>query len=216
MIESSNMPEEQPEENWYVLFVLAPKQEQISQLLCERGLKAFVPKMEYYRRDSRETAVKPMFPGYIFIRTALTQTEFDRLLAGLGDQKDGMIRQLKEEGASALRKEEQEYFMHLLDEDGVAKMSLAYLKKGKAKVTEGPLAYFEDHIVKVDKHNRAAWLDLEFMDRRIMAGLTIMEKEKPQPDGKRTGNDGGAGWEKQVQIEGQTVDLEELTRKMMG
>ena len=49
-----------------------------------------------------------MFPGYVFIRSELGQEAFDRLLTELGERKQGMIRQLKEEGTTAMRKEERE------------------------------------------------------------------------------------------------------------
>lgn len=199
-------------ENWFILFALVAKQEQISNVLREQGLNAFVPMMEYYRRDIRNIAIKPMFPGYVFVRTCLKQAAFDHLLYQLGDQKQGFIKQLKEEGTAAMREEEVEYFTHLLDDKGVARMSYAYLQRGKAVVTEGPLAYYQEHIVKVDKHNRIAYLDLEFMDRRIETGLEIRQKEKKK-QGRQTGT-GEQG--RQAEIEGQTIDLEELKSRMMG
>ena len=52
-------------------------------------------------------------------------------------------------------------------------MSQAYLQDGKAVIIEGPLKSFENNIVKVDRHNQYAYLDLSFMDRRIKVGLNI-------------------------------------------
>ena len=116
-----------------------------------------------------------------------------------------MIKQLKEEGAAAMRQEEIDFFSHLLDEQGIARMSRAYLKGGRAAVVDGPLKYFEERIVKVDRHNRLAWLDFEFMNRRVQAGLTISQEYQPAAEpGEATLADGT------------TLDIEELKSKMMG
>lgn len=196
------------QENWYILYALVDRQEQLCSVLSQQGLRAFVPKMEYYRRDRKELAVKAMFPGYVFIRSELGQEAFDRLLTELGERKQGMIRQLKEEGTTAMRKEEREFFSHLLDDTGLSKMSYGYLKGGRAVVTEGPLLHFQERIVKTDKHNRLAWLDFEFMHRRIQAGLTIQKAQQAPPENTEPG--------KMFLDDGTTVDIEKLKSKMMG
>ena len=112
------------------------------------------------------------------LRTELVQKEFDNLVEALRGRCWGFIKQLKDAGAAAMRAEEIEFFRFLLDESGLARMSYGYLRKqengrDKAVITEGPLQYFEDRIVKVDRHNRCAWMDFAFMGRKVQAGLTI-------------------------------------------
>ena len=164
------------EENWYVLFVLVAKEKKLCSLLTKKGLHAFIPQMEYYRRDIKGNALKPLFPGYIFIRSEMKQCDFDNFLYKLEDQKDGLIKQLKEDGVSALRKEEIEMFKELLNSKGILEMSQAFIKDNRAIVTSGPLTRYQDHIVKVDKHNKLAYLDIEFMNRQILVGLNIKSK----------------------------------------
>lgn len=176
-------------------------------MIRNQGLNAFVPIMEYYRRDIKDIAVKPMFPGYVFVRTDIGQKEFDTMLFQLGDQKQGMIKQLKEEGTSAMREEEIDFFEHLLDERGISKMSYAYLQGKRAVVTEGSLRHFQERIVKVDRHNRLAWLDFEFMNRKIQAGLTICSKQELVPDEDA---------DEATLEDGTTINIEELKSKMMG
>lgn len=195
------------QKNWYILFALATKQEQLCNVIRNQGLNAFVPIMEYYRRDIKGIAVKPMFPGYVFVRTDIGQEEFDAMLFRLGDQKQGMIKQLREEGTSAMREEEIDFFEHLLDEQGVSKMSRAYLQGSRAVVTEGSLKYFQDRIVKVDRHNRLAWLDFEFMNRKVQAGLTICSKKELVPE---------TDMDEATLEDGTVIDIEELKSKMMG
>lgn len=167
-------------ENWYILFALAEKQEQVCNVIRNQGLHAFLPMMEYYRRDRKAIEVKPMFPGYIFVRTLMQQQDFDQMLFSLGDQKYGLIRQLKREGSTAMRKSEIEFFRQLLTEDGISKMSYGYLQNKKAVITEGAIRPFQDKIVKVDRHNKIAWLDFEFMNRQIQSGLWLDQKYESQ------------------------------------
>lgn len=163
-------------ENWYILFALAEKQEQVCNVIRNQGLHAFLPMMEYYRRDCREIVTKPMFPGYIFVRTGMQQQDFDQMLFSLGDQKHGLIRQLKREDSTAMRKSEIDFFQKLLTEDGISKMSYGYLQNKKAVVTQGAIQPFQDRIVKVDRHNKIAWLGFEFMNRQIQSGLWLDPK----------------------------------------
>ena len=79
------------EENWYILFVQSERQSRICDILCEEGVNAFLPMMEYYRRDMKGITRKPMFPGYIFVRTELVQKEFDNLVEALRGRCWGFI-----------------------------------------------------------------------------------------------------------------------------
>lgn len=230
-------------ENWYVLFTMVVNQERACMVLRREGLNAFLPSMEYYRRDSKSIETKPMFPGYLFIREKLDQREIDQKLEQLAGRVN-YVRQLKEDGIpSPLSSEEIGMFTNLLDEAGVLRMSKAYLnlKTGKAVVTEGPLRHYQDSIVKVDKHNRLAWLELRFMDKNLQAGIEIQmnaagvgknakkperimgknpdakedtEEEKRRPAEKRAeerANESTEGNES-ILLE---IDLEELKSKMM-
>lgn len=161
--------------NWYILFVQTEKQSQLCFLLEQEGVHAFLPMMEYYRRDRKGLAEKPMFPGYIFVQSELTQKEFDDLLDSMEERRWGFIRQLKEEGGSALMEEEKVFFQWLLDDGGTARMSYGYLNPaGKAVITYGPLIGCERHIRKTDRHNRLVLMDFAFREEPVKLGLTIL------------------------------------------
>ena len=68
--------------------------------------------------------------------------------------------------------------LKLLNDEGILEMSQAFIEDKRAKVIEGPLIYYQNHIVKVDKHNKLAYLDIEFMNRQILVGLNIKCKIK--------------------------------------
>ena len=161
--------------NWYILFVQTEKQSQLCALLEQEGVHAFLPVMEYYRRDRKGLAEKPMFPGYIFVQSEMEQKEFDNLLDSMEGRRWGFIRQLKEEGGTALTEEERAFFQWLLDDSGIARMSYGYLNPaGKAVITYGPLIGCEKHIRKTDKHNRLVLMDFAFREEPVKLGLTIL------------------------------------------
>lgn len=131
-------------DNWYVLFALVAKENKLCSVLRRKGLDAFIPKIEYYRRDIKGNTLKMLFPGYIFVRSEMKQSDFDNLLYELGEQRDGLIKQLKDDGVTALRDEEIEMFNKLLNSEGILEMSQAFIEDNKAKVIYGPLIHYQD------------------------------------------------------------------------
>lgn len=160
--------------NWYVLYILSQKSNKIiTNLNRKKELIAFIPEYEICHRKTKEITIKPMFSNYIFVKTDLNQSGFNDLLLKMKDENDGLIKQLKNCETSALRESEIEFFQMILDEQYIVRLSYGYQENGITHVTKGPLKPFEKHIVKVDKHNQCAYLDLLFFDRRIMLGIDI-------------------------------------------
>lgn len=158
--------------NYYVLYCQTLKAEKVcSRLNKKDGIYAYIPKMEYYFRLHDEIVLKVMFPGYVFIKTELNQLEFDELLYSLNEERDGIIKELKKTDVSALTKDEVNLFKKLLDDEGILRMSYGYKKNKMTIVTSGPLIYFENCIIKTDKRDMIAVLDIKFFDRYIKVGL---------------------------------------------
>ena len=78
--------------NWYILFVQTEKQSQLCTLLEQEGVRAFLPMIEYYRRDRKGLAEKPMFPGYIFVQSEMDQEKFDNLLDSMEGRRWGLFK----------------------------------------------------------------------------------------------------------------------------
>ena len=114
-----------------------------------------------------------MFPGYVFVKTELNQLEFDDLLYSLNEERDGIIKELKKIDVSVLTKDEINLFKNLLDDEGILRMSYGYKENGMTVVISGPLTYFENCIIKTNKRDMIAVLDIKFFDRYIKAGLFI-------------------------------------------
>lgn len=201
-------------ENWYILFVQAEKQSQLKDILCKEGVHAFLPVIEYYRRDKKGLAEKLMFPGYIFIKSEKSQEEFDRILYTIRNVSSGLIKQLKNEGSTALTKREKDFFEDILDENGIAKMSYGHLNKAKkAVVTEGPLKSYENRIIKVDKHDGYAFLDFQFLRQPVKMGLLLTKKQSISAE-KKEEQEKTLVVQDEVTSEEVKIDLNDLISKM--
>jgi len=163
--------------NWYVLYTLGYRTNRIiNNLNRHKDIIAFIPEYEICHHKTKEIIIKPMFNNYIFVKTQLNQNDFNDLLLNMRELNDGLIKQLKNNETSALTADEIMFFSLILDDHFIARLSHGYQENGITRVISGPLKPFEEHIVKVDKHNYYAFLDLVFFDRRIRLGIDIKSK----------------------------------------
>lgn len=164
--------------NYYVLFCQTVKTEKICQRLNEYDeIQVFIPKMERYFRLKDIIELQVMFPGYLFIKTELSQMEFDSLLLSMNERRDGIIKELKKKEVTALTDDEIELLHHLLDKDAILRMSEGHKEKGKTVVTKGPLLLFQKDIIDSDKRDQLAVLNIRFLDRNIIAGLLFKQNK---------------------------------------
>lgn len=164
--------------NWYVLFVQTLYEDKLCNILNNSDeVFVFSAKIEYYRRDHKMNELKSLFPGYVFIKTKLDQLEFNNWLRKQ-EFKKGFIKQLQRESVSALTPEEIQLFNLLLDDKGRLNMSYGILENSKLVIKEGPLMGFEDYVKKYDKRNRLVTLDLFFLEKQWVAGVTLLETNK--------------------------------------
>lgn len=112
-----------------------------------------------------------MFPGYLFVESELDQMEFSLFLKSISDGKNGIIKELKEQGVSALTQEEKEFYSILYDDHYLLRMSYGYREGDRTLIYAGPLVKLKDSITKVDRKNGMAYLRQQFMHRPIQAGL---------------------------------------------
>lgn len=163
--------------NYYVLYCQTLKIEKISYILNKkRHIYSFIPRYEKYIRSKDELIEQVMFPGYLFIKTELDQSEFDAFLFSLNEERDGIIRELKKKDVSALTNDEIHLIEGLLDENKVLVMSEGYQENGKTIVTKGPLMQLQDEIISVNKKDMFAILDIQFLKRNMKAGIWIKAK----------------------------------------
>lgn len=162
--------------NIYILYSLRSKSEKlVRDLNKNKDFHAFIPTMEYYRRDIDALSKKVLYPGYVFIKTDYSQRQFDEFLYNtFKTREEGIIRELKVKDCNALSETEMNYFNMLFDRWGVLRMSYAVMFDNKRMVvSRGPLKGMDKHIIKIDKHNRYAYLDSKILDKKLVAGLWI-------------------------------------------
>ena len=164
--------------NYYVLFCQSLKIEKLYQTFnLKKDTEAFIPRMQKYIRSKDKIIIQTMFPGYLFIKTNMDQTEFDTLLLLMKEERDGVIRELKKEEVSALTKEEIKLLDILLNEQYILVMSKGYKVNGRTKIIEGPLKELEEYIVAVDKKSHEAVLNIEFLNKKLKAGIKMQNNE---------------------------------------
>ncbi|HXA84431.1 MAG TPA: UpxY family transcription antiterminator [Candidatus Dormibacteraeota bacterium] len=63
------------EPKWYVLYVRSNQEKHVAQHLKDREVEHYLPTFESVRqwRDRKVKLLSPLFPGYVFIRLALTE-----------------------------------------------------------------------------------------------------------------------------------------------
>lgn len=205
-------------EHYSVLFVRTEKQSEVCRILSEafpmEHGRIFLPMLEYYRRDRREKDVKPLFPGYLFVCSDLDKAGLHRFLAVQGRKVSSFIKELgvPREGfgeddidTADLTAEESAFLERMLDADGVERMSAGYREgNGKIVVVEGPLRGMEERIVRVDRHERLAYLSFRFRELDVVAGLELRPRKVYVPDDETSA----------VLDDGTEIDIEELKKRM--
>ena len=158
--------------NIYILYCLTHKTEQVQRVLKRHGIVSYIPRLEKYIRSIDKVVDDVvMFPGYLFVEPDLSQMEFSIFLKDLSGEKDGVIRELKENGVSALTEQEKDFYKVLFDDHYLLRMSYGYREGDRTLIYAGPLVQLEDSITKVDRKNGIAYLRQQFMHRHIQAGL---------------------------------------------
>lgn len=147
--------------------------------------RVFLPMWEYYRRDRECIEKKPMFIGYIFVRTDLVRSELYDICRSLArpvrahlENDVNNLWTKEDDSLLDLTEDEEAFFDAVLDDAGIERMSRGYIgSDGRAVVMEGPLKELADRIAKLDKRNWLAWLDMKVGDQLIKAGLEICERD---------------------------------------
>lgn len=212
-----------------ILYVQATKQHKVEDLVARhlpegRG-EVFCPCMEYYRRGEKKIKIREMFPGYVFVYTDLNMLEMHELLKAHRLELDSSVSELalrvkkavdpdflqKEMDLeiydmSDLDTEEAEFLDFLRKGNGLLKMSCGYEEDRRYFVMEGPLKVYEQCILKVDKHNKKAFLTFEYNGHRVQAGFECKPKAHWYPDGEARLT---------TLSDGTEIDLTELRRSVM-
>lgn len=167
----------QNDKNWYVLRTEVKKEDILMKVLEKNKISgAFSPKFEYYRRDDGQIHIKPLFPGYVLIKTEMNASLFAKKIKDI-QFYSVYFQELKYEGnLSSLTAEEITMLDRLLDKDHILRMSYGTIMNGRLMITHGPLKGYDPYVIKVDRHNRLVTLNLYFLNQRWVVGMTVLDK----------------------------------------
>ena len=163
------------------MYVQGGKEAFLRDMINRKGdVVAFVPMMErkYKIKGEYQIVTKPMFPGYLFIKTDEEQSYIETLFQEYRMKLRGFKKLLKydEEGTSALHQEEIMFLNDILDEEYTLKMSKGRIINKATLIEEGPLKGLESSIRKIDRHKCLASLYVKVLNKEVIAGLEITEK----------------------------------------
>ena len=149
--------------NWYVIFVTKNKIDELMVYFNNQpSMNAFIPKIEKLMSKEGEKGFieVPMFPDYLFIKTSLSEQEFNELTKEIEKQLDSTIKILQDETQTvfSLTTQEKRLLESLLDDDYLIKHSTGVIVDSKLIIQEGPLIGKEELIRKIDRHKRLAFL----------------------------------------------------------
>ena len=199
---------------YHVLYTQVMDQDKIKPRL-EKKLEGtdseiFIPRMEYYRRGEKAVKIKPIFPGYTFVRTSIDPLELHQTVRDTAKETQIGIRELgfdKQKFHPCISTEEEEFLDFFCTGEGLLEMSVGYQEGNRYVVMDGPLKPFEDMIANVDKHNRKAFLKFEVDGRKAQAGFECKPKAHWFEDSSS---------KLATLSDGSEVDLNELRQKVLS
>lgn len=173
-------------DNWYVLSVKCGYEEtacEVINKICNKDeYYAFTPRMKlrYKNLDNNIKIYKPMFQGYIFIKTHYNPKKSLTELMPVIKLSNNIINLIGKDNLEnmCLDTSEKDYILRFCDDKYLLKCSKGIIVGDKIIIDSGPLQGFESNIKKIDRHKRKALIELSFLGdiRKINVPLEIISK----------------------------------------
>lgn len=137
------------ERQWYALWTHSHCEQLVRDQLAAKGFEVFLPKSEAWSRRAgvKHRILRPMFPGYLFVRDELADGRYAELLAARGlvcvlGNGAGGLSPVPDQEIDAIR---------AVVQANVPAVPHPYLNAGqRVRITRGPLADVEG--ILVDRH----------------------------------------------------------------
>jgi transcriptional antiterminator NusG len=121
-----------------------------------------------------------MFPGYVFVETAMPGKEFLEKTTNFVRVSDGIMRVLRYGGTDdiAIRKEEMRILQYLLGDKRCVETSTGFKEGDKIIITAGVLKGHGSIIKTVNAHKREAIIEIEFMGgmREVKVAIELVKR----------------------------------------
>ena len=171
---------------WYVLFTRTGCEKTVEQCLKKRlnnnEFTPFVPMVDILFKYSTEIKKekKPLFPGYVFMKTELSDFEFVSITKNIIFESKNIIRILRHADTNeyAMQEDDKNLIIRLCNDECCVEASSGIIAGTHVYIKKGPLMGLESIIRKIDRHKMRAIVDLDFMGakRQISVALEIVEK----------------------------------------
>ena len=149
--------------HWYVVQVFRGQEDNFIQRLNNEDYEVFTPKQIHLlkRRDRVIKAMKPLFPGYIFIATDKDYTSFRKYYQQSIAIIDGCVKILKyKDEVEALYPHERQFIERFVNKDRIIDASIGFIEGDRIRIIEGPLIGNESLIKKINRHKRTAMVEV--------------------------------------------------------
>ena len=156
-------------ESWYAIWTRSHCERLVEQQLTARGFSPFLPEIAAPLRSARRAPrnqgkVSPMFPGYLFVRDAMTKERYVEMLGVRGIVRvleDGWTRltPVPESDIDAIR--------HIV-ESGVAVFPHPLLQHGdRVRVVDGPLSGIQGIFVTDSQQKGRLVVTIDLLGRSV-------------------------------------------------
>ena len=153
---------------WYSIYVQCRHEARVESALQKNGLEVFLPRVTTLsrRRDRKLLLKLPLFPGYIFVRTSLTASEYHNII-----KAPGVVRLLGNGSPIAVPEETIDSVKAIVDSDQPF-YPWPYLKTGSlVRVLDGPLAGVVGIVIAQKDKQRRLVVAVEMFLRSVAVEL---------------------------------------------
>ena len=181
---------------WYVLYVksntehrvIKEMNQYIETLLLYYKVEPFVLESEQYYRNKKYQRLgnkyqkRPLFPGYVFIETDMPDTEFIQVFYDYIYKSSSIIKLLPSNNKNrlAISDEEKTRLEYWSLGRRCIDHSEGYTEGDEVIITSGPLVGQEALITHINRHNRCAEIEMNFLGRKqkIKIALEIIKRKE--------------------------------------
>jgi transcriptional antiterminator NusG len=162
-------PEQRPSLPWYVVHTCSRHEALVETGLARKGLEVFLPRVTVRsrRRDRLRMLEVPLFPGYLFVQTDLSDRDYYHII-----KQEGVVRILGTRGYFTPVPEDTVVSLRTLVNSGQLLLPWARIEPGRrVRVVDGPLAGATGVILRLKKGNKRLVVGVELLGRSVCAEL---------------------------------------------
>lgn len=162
---------------WYVLHTKTAREVEVGRRVRDAGMHALVPRrqMTERRRGVTGQVIRCLFPGYVFVNTALEPNDY-YTLTGIR----GVIRILGAGRPQPVQPAEMNRVLGLVRDDELIGVSTALLERDGVKIVSGPLRGLEGQIVKLDRRKGRAKVNIPLFGEPKIIELSVNVLQKSE------------------------------------